>query len=77
MPMAVFSFLEAHDFSGKTIVPFCTHEGSGMCGEQDIKRLCPNAKVLPGLAIVGGTVEKADRPVRDWLAALHLLPPNE
>ena len=29
MPMAVFSFLEQHDFSGKNVVPFCTHEGSG------------------------------------------------
>lgn len=28
MPMAVFTFLEKHDFSGKTIMPFCTHEGS-------------------------------------------------
>jgi flavodoxin len=77
MPMAVFSFLEAHDFSAKTIVPFCTHEGSGMgVSERDLKRLCPNSRVLTGLAIVGGTVEKADRPVRDWLEALHLLPPS-
>jgi flavodoxin len=30
MPMAVFTFLETYDFSGKTIIPFCTHEGSGM-----------------------------------------------
>lgn len=30
MPMAVFTFLEGYDFSGKTIVPFCTNEGSGI-----------------------------------------------
>ena len=42
MPMAVFSFLEAYDFSGKTVVPFCTHEGSGMGhSESDIRKLCP------------------------------------
>ena len=58
MPMAVFTFLENYDFSGKTIVPFCTHEGSGMgkSSERDISTLCPNAKLLPGLAIRGGAM---------------------
>ena len=38
MPMAVFTFLESHDFFGKTILPFCTHEGSEMGhSESDIK----------------------------------------
>ena len=61
MPMAVFTFLEAHDFAGKTIKPFCTHEGSGLGGSvNDIKRLCPAAVVKNGLAVVGGTVNKAD-----------------
>lgn len=78
MPMAVFSFLEAYDFSGKTLVPFCTHEGSGMGNsERDIKRICPNTKILTGLATVGGTVEKAEGQVRDWLASLHLLSPAD
>jgi len=46
MPMAVFTFLESYDFSGKTIIPFCTHEGSGIGNsERDIKKLCPKAKV--------------------------------
>lgn len=37
-PMAVFTFLESYDFSGKTIIPFCTHEGSGLGNsERDIK----------------------------------------
>ena len=58
--MAVFTFLESYDFSGKTIVPYCTHEGSGMgSSERDIKKLCPNAKVLSGLAIQGGSVEQS------------------
>ena len=48
--MAVFTFLEHFDFSGKTIKPFCAHEGSGMGqSERDIKRLCPNANVEKGL----------------------------
>jgi len=61
MPMAVFTFLEAHDFTGKTIKPFCTHEGSGLGNSvKDIKKLCPAAVVKNGLAVVGGTVNKAD-----------------
>ncbi|MGO8695829.1 MAG: flavodoxin [Rectinemataceae bacterium] len=68
MPMAVFAFLEEYDFSGKTIVPFCTHEGSGMGhSESDIKKLCPAARVAKGLAIQGGNVQKAESAISDWL----------
>lgn len=68
MPMAVFTFLESYDFSGKTIIPYCTHEGSGMgSSERDIKKLCPKAKVLSGLATIGGSVSKADKEVANWL----------
>src|SRR6266498_4117850 len=68
MPMAVFSFLDSCDFSGKTIIPYCTHEGSGMgSSERDIKKLCPDAKVLSGLAIKGGTVGRADNDLANWL----------
>lgn len=74
MPMAVFTFLESYDFSGKTIVPYCTHEGSGMgSSERDIKRLCPNARVLSGLAIRGGSVDRADKDVANWLRKLDLV----
>ena len=68
MPMAVFTFLEHFDFSGKTIKPFCTHEGSGMgSSERDIRRLCPNAKVEKGLAIRGGSVKQAEKEIERWL----------
>ncbi len=71
MPMAVFTFLESYDFSGKTIAPFCTHEGSGMgSSERDIKKLCPNSKVLSGLAIRGSSVERADNDIISWLKNL-------
>jgi flavodoxin len=67
-PMAVFTFLESYDFSGKTIIPFCTHEGSGPGNsERDIKKVCPNAKVLPGLAIRGSGVSRADNEIINWL----------
>jgi flavodoxin len=58
-PMAVCTFLESADFSGKTIIPFCTHEGSGMCGERNIHKLCPTAQVEKGLAIAGSRVKEA------------------
>ena len=68
MPMAVCTFLEKHDFSGKTVLPFCTHEGSGMGhSEGDIKKLCPRATVLNGLAIRGRSVQRAENEILAWL----------
>lgn len=67
-PMAVFTFLEEYDFTGKTILPICTHEGSGLSGsERDIRKLCPDAKVLSGLAIRGGSVKSAGDALKSWL----------
>lgn len=64
MPMAVFKFLESYDFSGKTIIPFCTHEGSGLGHSvSDVNRLCPRSHILSGTAIRGGGVAFADKYV--------------
>jgi len=74
MPMAVYTFLESYDFSKKTIVPYCTHEGSGIgSSERDIKKICPNVKLLAGLAIIGGSVGNADNAVASWLKKLGLI----
>jgi flavodoxin len=68
MPMAVWTFLESYDFTGKTIIPFCTHEGSGLGNsERDIKRLCPSALVKKGLAIRGSSVKNALETVKKWI----------
>jgi len=68
MPMAVFTFLERFDFSGKVIRPFCTHEGSGLGSSvNDIKRLCPEAKVEKALAIRGGRVKMSKMDIEKWL----------
>lgn len=68
MPMAVWTFLENHDFSEKTIYPFCTHEGSGVGHSlQDIHKLCPQAKLGTSLALLGTTVADASDDVRRWL----------
>lgn len=61
MPQAVFTFLKHYDFAGKTILPICTHEGSGMGrSESDILQLCQDANLVQGLAIQGVNAEKCD-----------------
>lgn len=68
MPMAVFTFLEHFDFSGKIIKPFCTHEGSGMGKSvSDIKKLCPGARVEKGLAIHGSNINRAKKDIESWV----------
>ena len=42
--------------------------------EHDIKKLCPNANVLSGLAIRGSSVERTDKDVTNWLKKLNLIP---
>ncbi|OUP11080.1 flavodoxin [Collinsella sp. An2] len=69
MPMAVYTFLESFDFTNKVIMPFCTHEGSGLSGtERDIARTCPGAEVVAGLAIHGADAAHARSQVQAWLA---------
>ena len=58
MPMALYTFLESYDLSGKTVYPFATHEGSGMAGtERKIAAACPGADVHDGLANRGSTTQ--------------------
>ena len=68
MPMPVYTFLEEYNFSGKTIVPFCTHEGSGLGRSvADIRKTCPKSTVMEGLAIRGGEVKNAREILSGWL----------
>lgn len=68
MPMALFTFLESVDLKGKTIHPFCTHEGSGMgVSERDIKAAAPNADVQKGLPLSGSSVDGAECDIKHWL----------
>lgn len=53
------SYVNLKKTGGKTIVPFCTHEGSALDrSTTDIKKLCPQSTILDGLAIRGGNVNK-------------------
>ena len=68
IPMAVATFLERYDFSGKTILPLCTNEGSGMGGsEKTIKQCAPGADVKKGLPINGSSAANSGENVKRWL----------
>ena len=74
MPMAVYTFLENFDFSGKTILPLCTNEGSGMgSSEREIKKTCPGAEVKKGLPITGSAAASSKSSVERWLKANRLI----
>ena len=52
LPMAVFTFLESYDFSGKTIFPLVTHGGRGFGNSlEELQRLCPRSVIGEGLAV--------------------------
>lgn len=74
MPMAVFSFLEQYDFSGKTLIPFCTHGTSGVSDTiTDFKRLNPQATILEYIDFFRNDVRDAEIPLQNWLKKLGFL----
>lgn len=75
LPMCVYTFLEQHDWQGKIVIPFCTHEGSGLSDtENRLQEACRGASVLNGLAVRGSVAqyerEKAWKQVLEWLKQL-------
>lgn len=71
MPMAMYSFLDEYDLSGKTIAPFITHGGSGLSGTPNkIKQEEPNATVTEGLAISGSSASSSKGTVQNWLSKI-------
>lgn len=73
IPRPVVTFLSKYDFSGKTVVPFCTHEG-GRLGRSvaDITKLCPQSIILEALACRGRDVKNAQTEVSKWLQKLGM-----
>ena len=76
LPMSMWTFLESYDFSGKTIIPFFSHEGSsnGASALSTIETLATGATVRSGdvLLIRGGNVDGAENEVREWVRSLNL-----
>ena len=74
-PMIMYTVFENNDFSGKTLIPFSTHEGSGLSGfDKKLQSACPDAEVLKGLAVRGNDAQNSQDKVREsvnsWLAEL-------
>lgn len=71
MPMAIYTFLDTYDLSGKTIAPFITHGGSGLSGTpENIQEEELNASVTEGLAIDGDEASDSSEGVVEWLNSL-------
>lgn len=74
LPQPVFTFLEEYDFSGKTILPICTHEGSRLGrSDSDIASVCPDAQLLEGLSVRGSDVGDAQTEVEEWISSSGIL----
>ena len=73
MPMAVYSFLDEVDLSGKTVIPFVTSGGSGFSNTiSTIQQMEPQATVQEGLSISGSSATGAQQQVESWLSELGL-----
>ncbi|MBR6084499.1 MAG: NAD(P)H-dependent oxidoreductase [Spirochaetales bacterium] len=69
IPMAVATFLERFDFSGKTILPLCTNEGSGMGGSEGwIRKCAPGGELKRSLSIIGSEAANSKAAVHRWLS---------
>lgn len=70
-PQVVYTFLERYNLNGKTIVPFTTHEGSGMADVVDVlKKYYPEATIAEGIAIKGRDARSSKDKVTKWLNKL-------
>ena len=75
-PAIMYTLFENNDFSNKILVPFNTHEGSGLSGfDKKLQAACKDSTVLSGLSIRGNTAQndqdKALKDVREWLDKLN------
>lgn len=73
MPMAVYTFLDEVDLSGKTVIPFVTSGGSGFSNTiSTIQQIEPQATVQEGLSIGASSATGAQQQVESWLSELGL-----
>lgn len=73
MPMIMYTFFETYDFSGKTIILFNTHGGSGFSNTiVTIQQLEPEATLLEGLTISRNYIQDAETEVVDWVNDLGI-----
>ena len=66
-PMAVFTFAEGLDWSGKKVFAVMTHEGSGMgSSERDLRKACKGAEIAGSMAISGSQAQSSRKKASDW-----------
>ena len=77
-PQVMFTFFSKYDLNGKTIIPFSTHEGSGLGSiVQDLKRLYPKANVTGAFSLFGHEVRTSKGKIAEWLQSLGYTPKAE
>jgi flavodoxin len=70
-PQVMFTLFKDITLDGKTVIPFTTHEGSGLAScESDVRKAFPNANVLKGWSIYGHEVRTGKAKVEKWLKGL-------
>ncbi len=73
-PMIIQTFIESYNLIGKTIIPFCTNEGSGLCKtDEHLQQQLPNSIVLKGLDLIGSNVDNEDETIKNWLKEIGLI----
>lgn len=69
-PPVVNTFLNAHDFNGKTVIPFCTSGGSGISGSlANMNQYCAGATILRGIDATGDSADS----IRSWLSSIGII----
>ncbi len=71
LPMPIYTFIDKHNWIGKTVIPFVTHEGSGLSSIPNNLKNATNAEILDGLSVYGHVAqndrEQAKQNVINWL----------
>lgn len=73
LPQILYTFFDSYDLSGKTVIPFSTHGGSGFAGTPGtIRELEPDATILDGLTISRDSIQEAREQIVNWVSGLNI-----
>lgn len=73
IPQPILSFMDKYDLSGKTIIPFCTHDGYGSGNSySDIALFCPKATIIDGIAIESKDIFESNITIEKWLNTIDI-----
>ncbi|MDR1531744.1 MAG: NAD(P)H-dependent oxidoreductase [Clostridiales bacterium] len=73
LPMALYSFIEAYDFAGKTVLPVCTHGGKGYTDAfERLEQILPESTIFEGIDVKDSSIEDTQERIDAWLNELGL-----